>query len=113
MSRASPRACTRKRAAAGVHVTALCPGLTHTEFQRVSNTQRYSDKYPAIAWTTPDLVVKTGLADVIANKAVSVPGAQYKVLSATHELGAALAAQASLGLGATQLTAPVTCSRWR
>ena len=66
----------------GVHVTALCPGLTHTEFQRVSNTQRYSDKYPAIAWTTPDLVVKTGLADVIANKAVSVPGAQYKVLSA-------------------------------
>lgn len=66
----------------GVHVTALCPGLTHTEFQRVSNTQHYSNDYPALAWTSVDDVAGTGLADVVANKALSVPGAQYKVLSA-------------------------------
>jgi short-subunit dehydrogenase len=66
----------------GVHVTALCPGLTHTEFQRVSNTQHYSRDYPSMAWTDVDDVVRTGLADVVANKALSVPGAQYKVLSA-------------------------------
>ena len=66
----------------GVHVTALCPGLTRTEFQRVSNTQHYSNDYPSIAWTTVDEVARTGLEDVVANKALSVPGAQYKVLTA-------------------------------
>jgi short-subunit dehydrogenase len=66
----------------GVHVTALCPGLTRTEFQSVSNTDRYSDDYPSAAWTSPELVVRTGLDDVVANKAISVPGTQYKVLSA-------------------------------
>ena len=68
--------------ASGVHVTALCPGLTRTEFQRVSRTDSYNDQYPEMAWTSPDLVARTGLDDVVANKALSVPGAQYKVLSA-------------------------------
>jgi short-subunit dehydrogenase len=68
--------------ASGVHVTALCPGPTHTEFQRVSNTERYSNDYPSIAWTNIDDVARTGLADVVANNALSVPGAQYKLLSA-------------------------------
>jgi short-subunit dehydrogenase len=66
----------------GVHVTALCPGLTRTEFQRVSNTQRYADRYPGYAWTSPEQVAATGLRDVVANRAVSVPGLQYRALSA-------------------------------
>jgi short-subunit dehydrogenase len=66
----------------GVHVTALCPGLTRTEFQSVSNTQHYSNDYPSMAWTGVDDVARTGLADVVANKALSVPGVQYKLLSA-------------------------------
>ena len=72
--------------ASGVHVTALCPGLTHTEFQRVSNTQHYSNDYPSIAWTSVDDVARTGLADVVANKALSVPGAQYKLMSAVTNM---------------------------
>jgi short-subunit dehydrogenase len=66
----------------GVHVTALCPGLTRTEFQRVSNTQRYADQFPGYAWTSPEQVAATGLRDVVANRAVSVPGLQYRALSA-------------------------------
>jgi hypothetical protein len=66
----------------GVHVTALCPGLTRTEFQSVSNTEHYSREYPSLAWTSVDDVARTGLADVVANKALSVPGVQYKVMSA-------------------------------
>ena len=66
----------------GVHVTALCPGLTKTEFQRVSNTQRYADQFPGFAWTSPDQVVRTGLDDVIANKTLSIPGLQYKAMTA-------------------------------
>lgn len=66
----------------GVHVTALCPGLTKTEFQRVSNTQQYADKFPGYAWTSPEQVAATGLRDVVDNKAISVPGVQYKLMSA-------------------------------
>ena len=70
----------------GVHVTALCPGLTHTEFQRVSNTQHYSNDYPSIAWTSVDDVARAGLDGVVANKALVVPGAQYKVMSAVTNI---------------------------
>lgn len=73
--------------AAGVHVTALCPGLTKTEFQRVSNTQQYADQFPAYVWTSPAEVAVTGLRDVVANKALSIPGIQYKAMSlATNSL---------------------------
>jgi short-subunit dehydrogenase len=66
----------------GVHVTALCPGLTKTEFQSVSNTERYAHDFPAIAWTSPDQVVDEGLDAVIANRTIAVPGVQYKLMSA-------------------------------
>ncbi|MFZ8999531.1 MAG: SDR family NAD(P)-dependent oxidoreductase, partial [Ilumatobacteraceae bacterium] len=66
---------------AGVHVTALCPGLTRTEFQSVSNTTSYVDRFPAFAWTSPDLVARTGLEAVIANRAIAVPGPQYRMLT--------------------------------
>ena len=66
----------------GVHVTALCPGLTKTEFQTVSNTEQYADDFPDMAWTSPDQVVDEGLSAVIANRALAVPGAQYKLLTA-------------------------------
>ncbi len=63
---------------AGVHVTALCPGLTKTEFQARSNTQRYSAVYPDFVWTSVESVAATGLADVARNRTISVPGALYK-----------------------------------
>ena len=67
---------------AGVHVTALCPGLTKTEFQRVSNTEQYADDFPSFVWTSPIQVVRTGLNDVIANRTLSVPGVQYRAMTA-------------------------------
>lgn len=66
----------------GVHVTALCPGLTRTEFQSVSNTEQYADEFPGIAWTSPDQVVDEGLSAVVANHALAVPGVQYKLMTA-------------------------------
>jgi uncharacterized protein len=65
----------------GVHVTALCPGLTKTEFQSVSNTSFYADQFPDLLWTSPEQVARTGLDAVVANRAVAVPGAQYQLLS--------------------------------
>jgi len=64
----------------GVKVTALCPGLTRTEFQSVSNSERYASSYPSFAWMDPDQVAAAGLADVAQGKALSVPGVLYKGL---------------------------------
>ena len=62
----------------GVVITSLCPGLTKTEFQSVSNTEHYAKQYPAIAWLTAERVARDGLVDCAKGRAVSVPGAQYK-----------------------------------
>lgn len=64
----------------GVKVTALCPGLTRTEFQRVSNTDHYADMFPGFVWDTADDVAKAGLDAVAKGKAVAVPGLVYKAL---------------------------------
>lgn len=66
----------------GVHVTALCPGLTRTEFQQVSDTEGYADRFPSMVWTSVEQVARTGIADVVANHVLSVPGLQYKAMSA-------------------------------
>jgi short-subunit dehydrogenase len=63
----------------GVHVTALCPGLTRTEFQERANTGGLESRVPDLAWTSVEQVAATGLRDVASNKTISVPGTLYKV----------------------------------
>jgi len=67
----------------GVHVTALCPGLTRTEFQSVSSTERYASRYPGFAWLEAEDVARAGLVDVAKGKTLSIPGGMYKGLVAT------------------------------
>ena len=62
----------------GVHVTALCPGLTRTEFQSVSNTDSYAHRYPSFAWLSAAEVAEAGLDDVAKGRALSIPGVLYK-----------------------------------
>jgi short-subunit dehydrogenase len=62
----------------GVHVTALCPGLTRTEFQSVSGSDSYTGEYPSFAWLSATDVAEAGLRDVAKGRALSVPGALYK-----------------------------------
>ncbi len=62
----------------GVTITALCPGLTKTEFQSVSNTEHFQSRYPAMAWLDAVRVARDGLRDCAKGRAVSVPGLQYK-----------------------------------
>lgn len=86
-------------ASSGVNVTALCPGLTRTEFQEVSHTERFITAFPERAWTEADMVARTGLNDVIAGRAISVPGALYKALVATSSVTPRwLARKVSLGV---------------
>ena len=70
----------------GVHVTALCPGLTRTEFQSVSNTESYSGQFPSFLWLSAAEVAETALRDVANGQALSVPGALYKAMVATSSV---------------------------
>lgn len=66
----------------GVEVSALCPGLTRTEFQSVSRTDTYQSKFPEFLWTDVADVAAAGIDGVIANKPIVIPGAFYKTMVA-------------------------------
>ncbi|HEX8234043.1 MAG TPA: SDR family oxidoreductase [Caulobacteraceae bacterium] len=71
----------------GVHVTALCPGYTYSEFHDVNHSRgQLSRSTPKWAWLTAEKVVRAGYDAVEANRAVSVPGAGYKAVSAAARL---------------------------
>ena len=72
-------------APAGVHVTALCPGFTRTDFQQRAGVD--SGGLPAPAWSEPAAVVAAGLAALERNRAVCVPGALNKVAAVSPRLG--------------------------
>jgi short-subunit dehydrogenase len=64
----------------GVPVTAVCPGFVRTEFhdRMDADTSRIADWM----WLDVERVVREGLRDAFAGKAVSIPTKRYKVLSA-------------------------------
>ncbi|MGE3810326.1 MAG: SDR family NAD(P)-dependent oxidoreductase [Candidatus Nanopelagicales bacterium] len=72
-------ATDRQLQGTGVHVTALCPGFTHTEFHERAGMD--VDHLPDWMWLDAPDVVAAALADFRRGRPVSVPGAQYKVLS--------------------------------
>lgn len=66
-------------AGTGVHVTAVCPGFTHTEFHQRASMQM--EALPEWMWLDPQEVVDRALSDVRKGRPVSVAGPQYKALS--------------------------------
>jgi short-subunit dehydrogenase len=59
----------------GVHVTAVCPGFTLSEFHDVSGTRAIVSKMPAFMWLDAPTVARQGYDAVMAGKRVHVPGA--------------------------------------
>jgi short-subunit dehydrogenase len=66
-------------AGTGVHVTAVCPGFTHTEFHQRASME--IDGIPEWMWLDAQEVVDRALRDVRKGRPVSVAGSQYKALS--------------------------------
>ena len=66
-------------AGTGVHVTAVCPGFTHTEFHQRASMEM--DGVPEWMWLDAQEVVDRALSDVRKGRPVSVAGSQYKALS--------------------------------
>ncbi len=65
----------------GVHVTALCPGLTLSEFHDVNGQRDRVSKTPDFMWQTADRVVELGVRAVENNRAVIVTGFVNKCLA--------------------------------
>ena len=67
----SPRACTWRPRAQGVHVTALCPGFTYSEFHDVNGTRApdHRSRRPPWLWLGADEVAAAGYEAVEANRA--------------------------------------------
>ena len=87
-------------AADGVHVTALCPGMTYSEFHDANGTRaQVTAQVPAWLWMGADEVAAAGYEAVEANRAVCVPGAPNKTVAA---LAKALPEDWALALMASQ-----------
>lgn len=71
----------------GVHVTALCPGYTLTEFHDVNGSrEQVSAAYPAWMWQTADHVARVAHAACEADRPRVTPGLMNNVLAALGKL---------------------------
>jgi len=85
----------------GVHVSALCPGLTYTEFHDVNNTRALmGEQAPAWLWLGADEVAAAGYEAVEANRPLCVPGAPNKAITALAHLAPEEWAMALMASGA-------------
>ena len=66
----------------GIHVTALCPGFTYTEFHDVNGTRSMVSKLPKFMWMTAKDVVKQGINAVEVNQAIKVNGKINRIIAA-------------------------------
>lgn len=71
----------------GVHVTALCPGFTYSEFHDVNGTrQRVHAATQRWMWLQAEAVAEAGWRAVEANRPLAVPGLGYKLITAAARL---------------------------
>ncbi len=66
----------------GVHVTALCPGYTWSEFHDANGTRAMADNIPRWMWLDAETVVRQGYEAVEANRPVRVTGGINKLIAA-------------------------------
>jgi hypothetical protein len=71
----------------GVHVSALCPGYTYSEFHDVNGTRaQITAATPPWLWLGADEVAAAGYEAVEANRPICVPGAPNKAIAAVAKL---------------------------
>jgi len=70
----------------GVHVSALCPGFTYSEFHDANGTRESMGHIPKWMWLDADTVVEDGYKAVEANRPVRVTGGPNKLIAALCKL---------------------------
>ncbi len=66
----------------GVHVTALCPGFTYTEFHDVNGTRGMVSKLPKFMWMNANDVVSQGINAVEKNIPFKINGKINRIIAA-------------------------------
>ena len=79
----------------GITVTTLCPGFTKTEFHERMSVRRGT----GYLWLEADFLVSECLSDFDKGKAMSVPGRQYKVITAATRMVPTRVAQRFQNIG--------------
>jgi hypothetical protein len=71
----------------GVHVSALCPGLTYSEFHDVDGSRaQLAESTPTWMWLGADEVAQAGYEAAEANRPLCVTGAPNKAVAALAKL---------------------------
>jgi short-subunit dehydrogenase len=65
----------------GVHVTALCPGFTYSEFHDVNGMREKVSQLPKMLWLSSEQVAKIGVAAVESGKTRVVTGTANKLVA--------------------------------
>jgi len=68
-------------AQSGVHVTALCPGFTRSEFHDVTGTRATVRKLPSLLWMSAEEVAREGFDAVMAGRPAHVTGRVNRVIA--------------------------------
>lgn len=64
----------------GVHVSALCPGFTHTDFHEVAGLQEMKAGLPGFLWYDAETVVREGIEAAERGRPVRISGRLYRWL---------------------------------
>ncbi len=65
----------------GVHVTAVCPGFTYTEFHDVNGTRKRMNSLSKSLWMNADDVVRQSLQALADNKPVKINGWRNRLIA--------------------------------
>jgi short-subunit dehydrogenase len=83
----------------GVHVSALCPGFTWSEFHDVTQTRDKMNKLPGFMWLSAEEVVLQGIAAVERGRSVCIPGRVNRAIKTLVQL---MPDRMAMGLSARQ-----------
>lgn len=89
------QALAMENRALGIHVCALCPGFTRSEFHDVSHARGLVSKLPGWMWSDAADVVRQGLDAVERGRVVCVPGRINRAIKVLMDV---LPDRAALGL---------------
>lgn len=70
----------------GIHVCALCPGFTWSEFHDVTGTREKMNKLPRFMWLDADEVVRQGIEAADRGDAAYIPGRVNRAIKTTFKL---------------------------